>query len=181
MWRKSKNVAPKSILSNYFCPKHAPITVSKNFNLYIFCYIKVWSNAKKIVPPPWEKWSFFCAAILHPLWAKMFKFETISFQYFSPRIPKIQKVWTLIFGKWGQKDVKTEWTNFKKSVKNFFCHGDFTPFMSKNLQIWDHFFPTLFPKDSENPKSLDIGLQEVGAKIPLNCVSFHSNLGYSKE
>ena len=54
--------------------------------------------------------------------------------------------------------------------KNFFCQGDFTPFMSKSLQIWDHFFPLLFSMDSENLKHLDIGLQEVGAKRPLNVV-----------
>ena len=46
----------------------------------------------------------------------------------------------------------------------FFLCGDFTPFMSKNVQIGEHFFPILFPKDSENSKSLDIGLREVGAK-----------------
>ena len=48
--------------------------------------------------------------------------------------------------------------------------GDFTPFMSKSFQIWDHFFPLLFPEDSENLKSLGIGLREVGAKRPLNRV-----------
>ena len=58
----------------------------------------------------------------------------------------------------------------KKSEKNFFCCGAFTPFMSKSFQIWDHFFPLLFPKDSENLKSLDIWLREVGAKRPLNGV-----------
>ena len=58
----------------------------------------------------------------------------------------------------------------KKSVKNFFCRGTFTPFMSKSFQIRDHFFPLLFPTDSENLKSFDIGLQEVGAKRPLNGV-----------
>ena len=60
---------------------------------------------------------------------------------------------------------------WKKSVKNFFRRGDFTPFMSKSFQIWDHFFPLLFPKDSENLKSLDIGLWEVGAKRRLNGVN----------
>ena len=35
------------------------------------------------------KQTFFAAAILHPLWAKVFKSETTSFHYFSPRIPKI--------------------------------------------------------------------------------------------
>ena len=57
-----------------------------------------------------------------------------------------------------------------KSVKNFFCLSDFTPFMSKSRQILDHFFQLLFPKDSKNLTSLDIGLQEVGEKIPLNRV-----------
>ena len=42
--------------------------------------------------------------------------------------------------------------------------------MSKSFQIWDHFFLLLFPKDSKNLKSLDIGRREVQAKIPLNWV-----------
>ena len=58
----------------------------------------------------------------------------------------------------------------KKICKNLFRRGDFTPFMRKSFQIWDHFFPLLFPKDSENLKSLDIGLREVGEKRPLNGV-----------
>ena len=44
-----------------------------------------------------------CAAILQPLWAKNFKSETTSLNYFSPRIPTIKKVWTFDFGKWGKK------------------------------------------------------------------------------
>ena len=36
---------------------------------------------------------------------KMFKYETTSFHYFSPRIPNLLKYWTSDFGKWGQKDV----------------------------------------------------------------------------
>ena len=42
--------------------------------------------------------------------------------------------------------------------------------MSKSLQIWDYFFTLFSPKDSENLKSFDIGLWEVGAKRPLNGV-----------
>ena len=34
--------------------------------------------------------------------------------------------------------------------KLFFFAGQFTPFISKSFQIWDHFFPLLFPKDSKN-------------------------------
>ena len=45
-----------------------------------------------------------------------------------------------------------------------FLHGNFTPFMCKSFQIRDHFFPLLFPKDSENLNFLDIGLRKVGEK-----------------
>ena len=37
--------------------------------------------------------------------------------------------------------------------------------------MWHHFFPLLFPKDSESLKILDIQLREVGAKRPLNSTS----------
>ena len=60
---------------------------------------------------------------------------------------------------------------WKNPYKNFFRRGDFRPFLSKNVQIWDQFFPLFFPKDCEYLKSLDIGLWEVGAKRPLNGVN----------
>ena len=44
--------------------------------------------------------------------------------------------------------------------------GDFSPFIS--FQIRDQFFQLLFSKDSENLRSLDIGLREVRAKRRLN-------------
>jgi hypothetical protein len=47
---------------------------------------------------------------------------------------------------------------------NFFLRGNFRPLPNKNVQFWDHFFPALFPKDSESLKTLDIQLREVGAK-----------------
>ena len=49
-------------------------------------------------------------------------------------------------------------------VKNFFRQGEFTLFMSKNLQIWDHFFPTLFPKDSEKSKKFGHSTSGSGGK-----------------
>ena len=55
----------------------------------------------------------------------------------------------------------------KVKKKNFFLRGDFRQFLNNNVYIWDHFFPLLFPKDSESLKILDIRLQEVGAKRPL--------------
>ena len=37
----------------------------------------------------------------------------------------------------------------KFAKKKCFFSNDFTPFISKNFQMWDHFFPLLFPKDSK--------------------------------
>ena len=48
---------------------------------------------------------------------------------------------------------------------------DFTLFMSKSIQIWDHFFLLLFPKDFKYLKSLNIELFEVEAKRRLNNVN----------
>ena len=52
----------------------------------------------------------------------------------------------------------------KSEEKNFFLRGDFRQFSNKNAHIWDHFFPLLFPKNSESLKILDMRLREVGAK-----------------
>ena len=49
--------------------------------------------------------------------------------------------------------------------------GDFRQLPSKNVQMLDHFFPLLVPKDSESLRILDIRLWEVGAKRPLNGTS----------
>ena len=68
--------------------------------------------------------TFFAAAILHPLWKKVFKSETTSFYYFSPRIPKIQKVWTLDFRKWGKKKFKRS-EQIKKICKKLFSPRQF--------------------------------------------------------
>ena len=45
---------------------------------------------------------------------------------------------------------------------------NFTPFIIESCQIWDHFFPLLFPQSLE---MLDIWLQEVGAEKRLNGTS----------
>ena len=52
-----------------------------------------------------------------------------------------------------------------------FLRGNFRPLPSKNVQILDHFFPLLFPNNSESLKILDIRLWEGGAKRPLNRTS----------
>ena len=61
----------------------------------------------------------------------------------------------------------------EKSAKKtiFFCAAILDNFQNKNVEIWDHFFPLLFPKDSESLKILDIRLWEVGAKTCLNGTS----------
>ena len=59
------------------------------------------------------------------------------------------------------------WTKAKSAKKKLFLRGNFRPLPFKNVQMLDHFFPLLFPKDSESLKILDIRLWEVGAKKPL--------------
>ena len=49
--------------------------------------------------------------------------------------------------------------------------GDFRPLPNKNVQMLDHFFPLLFPKDSESLNIFDIRRREGGAKRPLNGTS----------
>ena len=54
----------------------------------------------------------------------------------------------------------------KSAKKTFFCAA-----ILDHFQMLDHFFPLLFPKDSESLKIFDIRLREVGAKRPLNGTS----------
>ena len=45
------------------------------------------------------------------------------------------------------------WTKAKSATKkNFFLRGDFWPLPNKNVQMLDHFFSLLFPKDFESLK-----------------------------
>ena len=114
----------------------------------------------------------FRAVILHPLWANVFKSETTCSQSF-PKDSKNLKCLDIGLGKVGTKRLLNgvnKWER-KKSVKTFFCRGNFTRFMSQSFQIWGHFFSLLFPKDFEDLKNLDIGLWEVGAKRCLNSVN----------
>jgi hypothetical protein len=64
------------------------------------------------------------------------------------------------------------WTKAKSATKkNFFLRGNFRPLPNKNVQMLDHLFSLLFPKDSESVNILDIRLREVGAKRGLNGTS----------
>ena len=55
-----------------------------------------------------------------------------------------------------------------KSAKNklFLC-GDFRPLPNKNVQFWDHFFPALFPRNSESLKIFRHPTLGSGGKIGL--------------
>ena len=64
--------------------------------------------------------------------------------------------------------VSTMFCKAKSAKKNFFLHGNFKPLPNKNVQMLDHFFLLLFPKDSESLKIFDIRLWEVGAKNPAH-------------
>ena len=52
--------------------------------------------------------------------------------------------------------------------KTNFLRGNFTPFIRKSFQIWDHFFPLLFPKDSKSLKWTSGGRQKVVITVSQN-------------
>jgi hypothetical protein len=66
-------------------------------------------------------------------------------------------------GSGGKKTVK-RYLKSEKSEREKKLRDDLRQFSNKNVHIWDHFFPLLFPKDSESLKILDIWFREVGAK-----------------
>ena len=49
--------------------------------------------------------------------------------------------------------------------QTFFLQSDFTPFISKSYQNWDHSFRLLFSQDYKSLKMLDIQLWEVEKKL----------------
>ena len=60
--------------------------------------------------------------------------------------------------------VSTIFCKAKSALKKINLRSDFRPLPNKNVKMLDHFFPLLFPKDSESLKILDIRLWEVGGK-----------------
>ena len=64
-----------------------------------------------------------------------------------------------------------------------FAHNNFTLFIRKSFQIWDHFFPLLFSKDSKSIKKIwKCDFLEVGAKIFRDVKTYYraNNVGVKK-
>ena len=101
----------------------------------------------------------------------MRQFYTSYKQKFSNPRPLLSIIFPQGFQKSKKMDLGTKrclnkvnkWRR-KKSIKPFFCRGNFAPFMNKSFQIWGHFFVLLFPNTFKNLKSLDMWLQEGGGK-----------------
>ena len=72
-----------------------------------------------------------------------------------PKDSENLKSWTSGSGE--KKTFKWSEQRKKKKISNFW------PFLSKNVQIWDHFFLLFFSKNSESLRILHIRLREVGA------------------
>ena len=103
---------------------------------------------------------FFRRSDFTPFMRQVFKSETTSFHYFSPKDSENLKSLDIGLREVGVKrrlNGVNKWRR-KKYVNKLFCRCDFTPFMNRSFQIWDHFFPLLFPKDYESLKSLHIRL-----------------------
>ena len=70
----------------------------------------------------------------------------------------------------------TKWSKLmkkKKSIKKtfFLRRSHFTPFLSKKVHTWDHFFPLLFPKDSKYLKVWTLDLGKMGEERPFTGVN----------
>ena len=104
-----------------------------------------------------------------PYWAGFFgvfawKFYTIYEQKFSNLRPLLsitfpQGSWkSKKFGHWtlgsgGKKTFKRN-EQMKKICKKLFLPWQFYTLYEQKFQIWNHFFPSLFPKDSKNLKKI---------------------------
>ena len=126
----------------------------------------------------WEKKKLFFAQQFSTIFKQKYLYLRPLLSNTFPQGFRISKnIWYPTSGNGGKKTVKKDrkpkkiekkWKKWRK--KTFFCDAIFNN-LKKNVHIWDHFFPLLFPKDFESLKILDIRLWEVGAKIPLNGTS----------
>ena len=81
------------------------------------------------------KTNFFCVAILHPLLVKVFKSETFSFYYFSPRIPNLSKNLTFQCKTYKNRHFFISLAQFYKILKNLkgFFSAVFLPNSEQNF------------------------------------------------
>ena len=119
-----------------------------------------------------EKKTFFCAAILDNFKQKCSYLRPLLSITFPQGFQISKNIGHPTSGSGGKKTVKRYLKSEKSEEnKNFFLRGNFRQFSNKNVHIWEHFFPLLFPKDSESLRILDSRLREVGAKRRLNGTS----------
>ena len=109
-------------------------------------YQKNPANKAKFAKNNNNKKTYFCTTILHDLYAKIFKLESISFHYFSPRTLKIKQVWTLDFGKGGAKRRLNGVNKWRKKIHDFFLLRQFTPFWKGNRKKWSQIWKLLLMK-----------------------------------
>ena len=100
-----------------------------------------------------QKKNLFCAAFLHPLWAKFLQIWYHFFQFIFPKNSKILKSFDIGFWKVGAKrrwNRVNKWNIHKK--KTFFLPQQFTPFKSLFLlfffteTISFHYFSPRIPR-----------------------------------
>ena len=102
----------------------------------------------------------------------MFKSETTFFPLLFPKNTKFLEIWLREVGAKRRLDGPSKVNKYKNLFKkSCFRRSDFKPFLSKNVQIWNQFFPLLFPKKTKSLNFLEIWLWEVRAKRRLNSTS----------
>ena len=109
------------------------------------------------------KTNFFCAAILHPIWAKVSQSETTSFQYYT------QGFWiSKKFGNWtsgsGCKKCLNR-VNKKKSITKKICPRDFTPLYELKFSNLRPLLSITFPQGFRISKKFGHWTLENGGKM----------------
>ena len=109
----------------------------------------------------------------HAVSENVFSMSVIYLHFFHCKFSLFLWIYWVRFKTWLAKGPILElaaWTA-KSAKSESLIYGNFRSFLWTQIQIWGHFFPLLFPKDSKNLKNLDIWLQEVGSKRHLNGTS----------
>ena len=102
-----------------------------------------------------KKKTFFCAAILDHFQTKMFKCQTTSFHYFSPRIPNLLRYWTSDFGsKRPLKKTENRTRPKKVKKKNFFFARRFQAIFNQKCSYLIPLLSITFPQGFRISKNI---------------------------
>ena len=115
-----------------------------------------------------KKQTFFCAAIFHPLWAKVLKSETISFPYFSPKDSKNLTSLDIELWELGAKRGLNRVYKWKEIPKKLFSPRRIYTLYEQKLSNLRQLLFITFPQGFRKSKQFGHWPLESGGKRPVN-------------